>query len=178
MMNSLKIGFLHAPLAIVSIVLIFVGATVFADEYGSETSQGASIQSACAAKTGANAKLADLSVTITGLRNTKGHILASVYSEVCGGFPDQDRLAFFNTQTASAEGVNFVVKVPPGNYAIAVLQDANDNKKMDTFAGVPKEGFGFSNNAMKPFGPPSFEQAKIVVPANGAATSIKIKYML
>ena len=52
-------------------------------------------------------------------------------------------------------------KVPPGTYAISVFHDANENGKLDSnFAGVPKEGFGFSNNAMGMFGPPSFVEAK------------------
>ena len=51
--------------------------------------------------------------------------------------------------------------VPPGTYAISVFHDANENGKLDSnFAGIPKEGFGFSNNAMGMFGPPSFEEAK------------------
>ena len=52
-------------------------------------------------------------------------------------------------------------KVPPGTYAISVFHDANENGKLDSnFAGIPKEGFGFSNNAMGMFGPPSFGEAK------------------
>ena len=52
--------------------------------------------------------------------------------------------------------------VPPGNYAIAVYHDANSNSKMDkNLLGVPKEGYGFSNDVMGSFGPPSYEDAQI-----------------
>jgi|SRR6185295_10033585 len=52
--------------------------------------------------------------------------------------------------------------VPPGNYAIAVYHDANKNSKMDkNLLGIPKEGYGFSNDVMGSFGPPSYENAQI-----------------
>ena len=42
--------------------------------------------------------------------------------------------------------------------------DANENEKLDTnFLGIPKEQFGFSNDAKGSFGPPSFESASFEV---------------
>lgn len=56
----------------------------------------------------------------------------------------------------------FFNDVPAGKYAIAVYHDENQNAKMDSnFMGIPKEGYGFSNDAMGTFGPPSFEKALI-----------------
>ena len=52
--------------------------------------------------------------------------------------------------------------IPPGSYAIAVYHDANQNSKMDkNLLGIPKEGYGFSNDVKGSFGPPSFDDAKI-----------------
>ena len=54
-------------------------------------------------------------------------------------------------------------EIPPGTYAIGVYVDGNENEKLDTnFLGIPKEQFGFSNNA-KAFGVPKFEAASFVV---------------
>ena len=40
-------------------------------------------------------------------------------------------------------------EIPDGEYAIAFFIDANGNKKLDkNFLGIPKEQYGFSNNAM------------------------------
>ena len=36
--------------------------------------------------------------------------------------------------------------IVPGTYAIAVFHDANGNGRLDTFLGIPREAFGFSNN--------------------------------
>ena len=50
--------------------------------------------------------------------------------------------------------------VPFGTYALKVFHDENDNGKLDTnFVGMPKEAFGFSNDAMGRFGPPDFDAA-------------------
>lgn len=53
--------------------------------------------------------------------------------------------------------------VQPGTYAIMVLHDENDNKRMDfELNGMPKENYGMSNNPVS-FGPPQFTDAKFVV---------------
>ena len=47
------------------------------------------------------------------------------------------------------ESHEFVIDLPEGIYAIALFVDANKNLKIDkNFLGIPKEQFGFSNNAM------------------------------
>jgi uncharacterized protein (DUF2141 family) len=54
--------------------------------------------------------------------------------------------------------------LPEGKYAVGLYIDTNENKKMDTnFFGIPKEQFGFSNNAKGLFGPPDFESAAFIV---------------
>jgi uncharacterized protein (DUF2141 family) len=51
--------------------------------------------------------------------------------------------------------------LPFGAYAAKVFQDENSNGELDTnFVGFPTEAFGFSNDAMGRFGPPTFEEAK------------------
>ena len=66
--------------------------------------------------------------------------------------------------------------IPSGQYVVAVYHDANENGKMDSnFMGIPKEGFGFSNDAMGTFGPPSYEKA--LIHWTGAETfTINLKY--
>ena len=62
----------------------------------------------------------------------------------------------------------------PGTYALKLFQDVDGDEKLGTNAvGIPNEPFGFSNNAMGHFGPPSFEQAAFKV-AN-QPTTIKVK---
>ncbi|OAN64385.1 hypothetical protein A8B79_13700 [Balneola sp. EhC07] len=66
--------------------------------------------------------------------------------------------------------------LPFGEYAIAVYHDKNENGKIDTnLLGIPKEDYGFSNNARGRFGPASWQDSKFIVEDNFYSTSIKIK---
>jgi len=54
--------------------------------------------------------------------------------------------------------------LPDGTYAIGIFIDVNYNNEMDkNFFGIPKEQYGFSNNAKGSFGPPSFQDASFTV---------------
>ena len=65
--------------------------------------------------------------------------------------------------------VTYVYELPPGTYAIGIFHDVNLNNKMENdFLGVPKEQYGFSNNARAFLGPPAFEAAAFEL--NGVAT--------
>ena len=58
----------------------------------------------------------------------------------------------------------YTFELPKGTYAIGIFVDANYNNKMDrNFFGVPKEQYGFSNDAKGSFGPPSFKDASFNV---------------
>ncbi|BDX04789.1 DUF2141 domain-containing protein [Planctobacterium marinum] len=74
---------------------------------------------------------------------------------------------------ASAETVSTAFQdLPAGDYAIKLFHDENSNGQLDTnMMGLPKEGYGFSNNAGR-FGPASYEEAKFSVTED---TQITIK---
>ena len=73
---------------------------------------------------------------------------------------------------AAATGASTAVSlgpVPPGRYTVAVFLDADGNGKFDTnFLGIPKEPFGFSNDARGTLGKPDFESASFEVGPAGA----------
>ena len=61
----------------------------------------------------------------------------------------------------------YTFELPNGTYAIGIFVDTNDNNEMDrNFLGVPKEQYGFSNDAKGSFGPPSFKDASFTVSGN------------
>jgi uncharacterized protein (DUF2141 family) len=102
-----------------------------------------------------------LQVELTGLRNDKGHVLASLYNSAAG-YPDDPGKAFRNQKILirNRKALLTFSSIPAGTYALAILHDENDDLKMNTnWIGLPKEGYGFSNNVMGTFGPPSFTKA-------------------
>jgi len=63
-----------------------------------------------------------------------------------------------------------------GEYAIAVFHDSNSNGELDTFAGIPREGYGFSNNPGFRPRAPRFDEA--VIQLNRATEiDIRIRYL-
>jgi uncharacterized protein (DUF2141 family) len=67
--------------------------------------------------------------------------------------------------------------VTPGDYAIALLHDENNNGKADRSLGmIPKEGYGFSRDAKVSMGPPKFKDAVFAMGAAAQRMSIKMRY--
>lgn len=63
-----------------------------------------------------------------------------------------------------------------GTYAFVFFHDANSNQKLDTnFMGIPKEGYGFSNDARGTFGAPSFSKSSFKLNGNQTVTA-KLSY--
>lgn len=117
-----------------------------------------------------------LTVKITRLHNNTGSVLVSLFREGTGFPDDASRALARQKATITDKGATLLFRdIPPGNYAVAILHDENNNQKMDkNFFGIPKEGYGFSNNASAPFGPPSFRKASFTH-GNQKPTEIVIK---
>ena len=68
--------------------------------------------------------------------------------------------------------------LPRGGYAVAVIHDENGNHKLDTFAGIPREGFGFSRDPAIGFGPPSFAAARFPLAGDADRQQLRMRYIL
>ncbi|WP_428234754.1 DUF2141 domain-containing protein [Gracilimonas sp.] len=63
-----------------------------------------------------------------------------------------------------------------GEYAIAVYHDKNENGELDSnLLGIPKEAYGFSNNARGRFGPASWKDAHFSINSEISTMAIEIK---
>jgi uncharacterized protein (DUF2141 family) len=122
--------------------------------------------------------LASLDVEITGLRSAKGLIQLCLTTDA-GAFPDcsKDAHGIKRTLSAAAPRIRFE-GLPPGDYAVAVIHDANGNARLDTMLGIPREGFGFSRNPAIRFGPPRFAAAQFAVVAGGGSQQVRMRYLL
>ncbi len=123
---------------------------------------------------GLHAQTSVLEVTVTNLKSEKGSIRIGLFDK------EEDFLKnAVKGKVVKASGKEVTVRfenLEPGEYALSVIHDENENGELDSNAlGIPKEGFAFGNNAMGSFGPPSFEKAKVKV-GDSASCSIKLKY--
>lgn len=115
---------------------------------------------------------------MSGLRSAKGIVRVCITTSAAS-FPKchGDPLAAKRNVPAGARLVS-VDGLPPGAYAAAVMHDENGNKRLDTFAGVPTEGFGFSRNPQIRFGPPRFGDARFQLGGVAETQQVRMRYML
>ena len=123
---------------------------------------------------------ATLTVHVTGVRNAKGKIRVALFRDG-KGFPNdasqavQTQAADIDPQTLSAQVV--FADLRTGAYAVSVFHDENMNEKLDkNVIGMPKEGYGASNNPKKKMGPPNLDEAKFQLSGIEQLLEIKLIY--
>lgn len=116
-----------------------------------------------------------LTVTVKNIKSAEGKIDVALYNS------ENDFLKKMyvgkSVKTKAGEVKIVFDNIPAGSYAASVRHDANENNETDkNLVGIPKEGFGFSNDAMGTFGPPDFDKAKFDVKTGDVAITINLKY--
>lgn len=120
-----------------------------------------------------------ITATIENTRDSKGKILCNLHNSAAV-FPGKSKLegrSIAATQVSGKTVCEFR-DVPAGTWAVSVLHDENGNETMDSnFLGMPKEGYGVSNNVLSSVSAPKWDDAKFVIADGEArALSIKMKY--
>jgi uncharacterized protein (DUF2141 family) len=115
---------------------------------------------------------------VTNLRSQKG-VIRICLTRDAKDFPDcrDGANAIKRSIAATAPSVR-IDGLAAGGYAIAIIPDENGNAKLDTFAGIPKEGFGFSRNPRIGFGPPRFASARFELSESGGTQQVRVRYLL
>lgn len=128
----------------------------------------------------APASAGDVVITVTDLRNTKGVVRACMTTRAdifpkCIKDPDSHRVVVPAAETMEIRFTG----VKPGQYAIALLHDENNNGKADRAVGMmPKEGYGFSRDAPVRMAPPKFTDAVFDHGDANQRLTIKMRYFL
>ena len=120
----------------------------------------------------------ELSVEMSNLRSHKGMVRVCLTADP-DNFPAciDDAQAVTRSIPASTTSVRFD-GLARGDYAVAVIHDENNNRKLDTFAGIPREGFGFSRNPPVTFGPPRFAAARFTLSSDAEKQQVRMRYLL
>ena len=130
-----------------------------------------------AVEPGPAASSISLEVMVTGIKSDAGVIRLAICAPGTG-FPDCKTKAVRTAELAIQKGVATasLAELPPGSYAVSVFHDANGNGKLDTFLGIPREGYGFSRNP--PFRPRAPRFSETAISLQGAATErIALRYL-
>src|SRR5512140_401947 len=127
----------------------------------------------------AQAPCPGIHVKVLDIRNSAGTVDCALF-ESAEGFPIEVLRSATNVMVikvrASQARCDFE-DIPPGTYALAVIHDENMNGVLDTNAlGIPREGYGFSNNAKKWLGPPSFSDASFLYDGQNRDLTMSLHY--
>jgi uncharacterized protein (DUF2141 family) len=113
-------------------------------------------------------------IHVKNVQAPKGAILVAIYDNEKDYMktPRYSRIATVN----DGGEVKIQAELPFGNYAFTLFHDVNSNMELDTnLFGIPKEPYGFSNNAKAPFGPPGFQAALVEFKEEGHEIEILLK---
>lgn len=115
-----------------------------------------------------------VTVQLLDVASGKGQLLVSL----CDKATFMKRCATSQSVAAKRGGVIVTFSdIKPGRYAIMAFHDEDGNGRLSrTSVGAPSEGWGVSRDAKGVAGPPSFEQAAIIVTENGAVVPIHLTY--
>ena len=102
----------------------------------------------------------DLTLKIKNFDNRSGFIHIAIYNEE-EKFPKKNgKLVGFKEETSKIITNNYEINnLEEDTYAVAIFHDENGNGKFDSFFGIPKEKYGFSNNPLTFLSAPKFEQS-------------------
>ena len=115
-----------------------------------------------------------LVVEATSVQNKAGEVAFTVYPDDKGRFLSKGGKLTRARVSATEPRACFWLK--PGYYAIAQYHDENSDHDFNRTLFLPKEGFGFSNDAPTSVGLPSFASARVALPAGGTVVRMKMRY--
>jgi uncharacterized protein (DUF2141 family) len=117
---------------------------------------------------------ADINIDISNIKNNTGNLMIGLFNSKDTFLTNKYKGLKLKAQVGSIKAK--FENIPNGTYAIALYHDENLNNKLDkNLFHIPKEGYGFSNNAKPFFGPPKFDKAQFKLDGNYHA-QIKMKY--
>lgn len=117
-----------------------------------------------------------LVVHVTRIKQPIGEVAITVYPD------DPQRFMapggkLLRERVKAATSVRTCFWLPPGTYAVSVYHDKDGDRDFDrTLAGLPAEGYGFSNDPETKIGLPPLPKARFRLPAGDKLLTIRMRY--
>ncbi|MEM6279101.1 MAG: DUF2141 domain-containing protein [Verrucomicrobiota bacterium] len=117
----------------------------------------------------------NVNVTVTNIPGAKGTLLIGLFDS-SGSFTKRPMKNSPKVQVTSTSPVTVTIpNVPPGTYAVSVVQDLNGNGRLDkSVVGMPKEPLAFSRISKIPRGKPSFAACSFDVASSDVSMTIRL----
>jgi uncharacterized protein (DUF2141 family) len=127
----------------------------------------------------AQASCPGIHVKILSIRNSAGNVACALFESSVGFSTEYLRYAtnIMVIKIRETQARCDFLDIPPGTYALAVIHDENMNGKLDTnWLGLPKEGYGFSNDAKASLSAPAFSAASFPYNGQNLELTISLRY--
>jgi uncharacterized protein (DUF2141 family) len=127
----------------------------------------------------ASQPVATLTIEIKDLRNAKGQLIFGVFKSA-DGFPNESGKSVYwevRDLKGAKRPIVFTATLPPGVYGASVLHDENKSGDMEKgLGGIPKEGYGVTNNPKPRFRAAKYSEATFGLPEEGTTRTISVQY--
>ncbi len=123
---------------------------------------------------------AAVEVNVNGVRSDAGLVAALIYDDNPDKFLKNGQKLHRVREPARKGHTRVCLPSPePGAYAVAVFHDENANKRLDQgFLGIPREGYGFSNNPGFSFGLPEMKEILFEIKGDKTEISVDLHYLI
>ncbi|NML67679.1 DUF2141 domain-containing protein [Hymenobacter sp. RP-2-7] len=117
-----------------------------------------------------------VTVVVSALASTQSVVKLNFYNTSDTFLKDGGQVMRLLVRPAGKNTITVPVELPPGEWAVALTQDTNNNDLLDkNFLGIPTEPYAFSNNVRPRFAAPKFEECKFMVSEPGMVINIALK---
>jgi uncharacterized protein (DUF2141 family) len=118
----------------------------------------------------------NLELTVTNIKTVKGEIIVAIFNNENSFLKENKEFKKYKIKINNYSEKYTVSNLPKGKYAISLFHDENSDKVCNlNFLGIPKEGYGFSNNFTPILSAPTFEECVIDL-QNNTSMNIKLIY--
>ena len=103
----------------------------------------------------------ELTVNISNIKLLKGELIIGVFNSAEGFLKEGVAIKNYTIKVSKETETLVITDLPKGDYAISLYHDENSDQQINrNIIGIPKEGYGFSNNIKPRFSAPSYADCK------------------
>lgn len=117
-------------------------------------------------------------VDVENVRSSRGLVAVTLYPDDSRRFLARRGSLYVGRVPARAGTTRACIHLPStGTWVFGVYHDEDGNRTVNRNSlGLPREGFGFSNNPRLLFSVPTFRSVRLAVPRTNMQTRIRLRY--
>ncbi|TDU40495.1 uncharacterized protein (DUF2141 family) [Gelidibacter sediminis] len=116
-----------------------------------------------------------LILNITNIESVKGNLVVGVFNTEENFLENGSAIKTYTYKVDKTSKQIVISDLPKGEYAISLFHDENSDAECNrNFLGIPKEGYGFSNNVKPKFSAPTYNDCKFTLSQD---TTLTIKML-